>query len=543
VLHEGEGILLIYDNAIDTESLKPYLPQGGGAQVLVTSNAHAWRAVATPLEIGLWPKEIGADYLIARTGRAAERTAAEELSEALGGLPLAHEQAAAYCERLGISLMGYRKRFEAAPTELLNDARSAPAEYHQGLTVAKTFALAIDEAAKLNCLAEPLIVHAALLAPEPIPLFLFSEAREKFGEPLASVMGDDLDEAVAALRSFSLLDREELMDEPDASITTDAIRLHRLVREVAAARRDGDARVQLRCSCIAALELVYPADGFNNPASWPRCALLTPHLLTVCDAETTDVGTNAKCADLLQRAASFFYGRAAYSQARPLFERVVAARGKALGPEHPYTAHSLNNLAVLLKDQGDLAGARALFERALAIWEKVGGPAHPDTAASLNNLASQLQAEGDLLGARPLFERALAIWEKALGPVHPDTATGLSNLAFVLQAQGDLSGARPLFERALAIYEKILGPEQSHTASSLNNLARLLELEGDLSGANPLFERALAIYEKVLGSEHPNTNRVRHNLARLLLANGKAAKAANVPDGRSRSPRKNSGKR
>jgi hypothetical protein len=95
---EGEGTLLIYDNAVDANALKPYLPPGGRAQVLVTSNAHAWRGVAEPVEIRLWPKEIGADYLIARTGRAAERDAALALSETLGGLPLAHEQAAAYCE-------------------------------------------------------------------------------------------------------------------------------------------------------------------------------------------------------------------------------------------------------------------------------------------------------------------------------------------------------------------------------------------------------------------------------------------------------------
>jgi hypothetical protein len=41
--HEGEGVLLIYDNAIDADALKPYLPRGGAAKVLVTSNAHAWR--------------------------------------------------------------------------------------------------------------------------------------------------------------------------------------------------------------------------------------------------------------------------------------------------------------------------------------------------------------------------------------------------------------------------------------------------------------------------------------------------------------------
>ena len=45
-----------------------------------------------------------------------------------------------------------------------------------------------------------------------------------------------------------------------------------------------------------------------------------------------------------------------------------------LGPDHPDTATSLNNLAGLLKDQGELAAARPLFERALAIYERVLGP-------------------------------------------------------------------------------------------------------------------------------------------------------------------------
>ena len=97
--------------------------------MLVTSNPPCWRGVAEPVEIRLWPKEIGADYLIARTGREAERAAAEALSQQLGGLPLAHEQAAAYCERLDISLAEYRRRFEATPVRLLDDTRHAPTEY------------------------------------------------------------------------------------------------------------------------------------------------------------------------------------------------------------------------------------------------------------------------------------------------------------------------------------------------------------------------------------------------------------------------------
>ena len=52
----------------------------------------------------------------------------------------------------------------------------------------ETFALAIEEAAKIQATAEPLIMSAAFLPPQPIPLFLFSEAREEFAEPLASAL-------------------------------------------------------------------------------------------------------------------------------------------------------------------------------------------------------------------------------------------------------------------------------------------------------------------------------------------------------------------
>jgi hypothetical protein len=176
------------------------------------------------------------------------------LSEALGGLPLAHEQAAAYCERLDVSLAEYARRLETTPTKLLDAERDAPAEYHDRLTVAKTFALAIDEAAKLHPAAEPLIVHAALLAPVPVPLFLFSEGREKFSEPL--VADDGLDEAVAALRAFALVDRETIPDEREPSIVTETIRLHRLVRAVAARRLQGEAAEAARRALVDVMAAV-----------------------------------------------------------------------------------------------------------------------------------------------------------------------------------------------------------------------------------------------------------------------------------------------
>jgi tetratricopeptide (TPR) repeat protein len=506
---EGEGILLVFDNAADAAAVKPYLPRGGRCNVLITSNTHAWRGIATPVEVGVWSKEVGADYLVARTGSADERGAAEALSQMLGGLPLAHEQAAAYCERLEKPLAEYRKRFEAAPAKLLGDARDAPAEYHDRLTVTKTFALAIDEAAKLHPAVEPLIKHAALLAPEPIPLFLFAESLGKLGEPLATELADDgLDEALAALRAFALIERQAIADERDPAIVTDTIRLHRLVRQVAADRCADAERQNARRALIAAFAAAYPdeitaANAWSK--TWPRARRLDGPALALLEPPLPD-GVEEAAARLLNGLAAYRqYALGAFAQARPLYERALALRERCLGPDHPDTAETLNNFALSQREEGNLDAARPLLERALAINERIFGAEHPATATSVNNLALLLRDLGELAAARPLFERALAGVEKAFGADHPATAASLGNLALLLKDEGDPAAARALFERALAIDEKALGADHPDTANDLANLGLLLKQSGDLAGARPLYERALAINEKALGPSHPHT--------------------------------------
>ncbi len=70
-----------------------------------------------------------------------------------------------------------------------------------------------------------------------------------------------------------------------------------------------------------------------------------------------------------------------YEQAEPLYQRALAIYEQALGPEHPDTARSLNNLAILYDDQGKYEQAEPLYQRALAIREKALGPEHPDLTA------------------------------------------------------------------------------------------------------------------------------------------------------------------
>jgi tetratricopeptide (TPR) repeat protein len=498
--------LLVYDNVPPPDAIADLLPSAG-ARVLITSRFSDFGDVADEVALDVLALEEAVVLLESRTGRS-DASGATTLAEALGRLPLALDHAAAYCKRTQMLFDDYAKKalslIDAAPRGVLYPR-----------SVAATFDLSITEAVAQCKAAEELMAYLSQCAPERIPIILIEGAIEDEAQRL---------QALAALAEVSLLKHDPFEDG------TPAVTVHRLVQAVALARSEAKGSAQdAKGRLIARLVAIYPEDEpSNDPNSWPLCSQLTPHLLALREARSDAALDITDWANLLDRAVTYLYSRAAYSQAMAVVRDVLAICEKVLGPEHPDTATSLNSLARVLQVQGDLAGARPLHERALAIREKVLGPEHPDTATSLNNLARVLQVQGDLAGAGSLHERALAIREKVLGPEHPLTAQSLNNLASLLNNVGDYAAARPLYERALAIREKALGPEHPATAQSLNNLALLLQTQGDLAGAGPLYDRALAIYEKALGPEHPNTNLTRCNLSRLLLLTGTPTEAVTL---------------
>ena len=126
------------------------------------------------------------------------------------------------------------------------------------------------------------------------------------------------------------------------------------------------------------------------------------------------------------------------------------------------------------------------------------GPEHTDTASSLNNLASLLRSQGDIPGARLLNDRALAIWVKALGSAHPNTNRARCNLSRLLLDSGNESEALPVAEAALAALDKALGREHAWTKDSARVTADALDALGRAEDAKALRERY-----GVEGSEKP----------------------------------------
>ena len=111
----------------------------------------------------------------------------------------------------------------------------------------------------------------------------------------------------------------------------------------------------------------------------------------------------------------------------------------------------LNKEVMSLYQKGQYDRAVIVAKKALEIAEKALGPDHPDVATSLNNLAELYRTQGQYAQAEPLYKRSLVIWEKALGPDHPNVATSLENMAVLYRETGRVKAGQELEKRVLAI--------------------------------------------------------------------------------------------
>jgi serine/threonine-protein kinase len=143
-----------------------------------------------------------------------------------------------------------------------------------------------------------------------------------------------------------------------------------------------------------------------------------------------------------------------YEEARADYERVLAWAERVLGPDHPFVARPLNDLAELEADQGRNAAAIPLLERALAILDRAPSPNQPNASAVVSNLANAMSAVDRFAEALPLAERALRMDERVFGPESPDAAYSLSSVCMALDGLGRWSEAIVYAERELAIRQR-----------------------------------------------------------------------------------------
>ncbi|MES2459112.1 MAG: tetratricopeptide repeat protein [Armatimonadota bacterium] len=517
------GWLLVIDNADDLDTLAPHFPRHHTGSLLLTTRRRNTMLWAAPVEVLKFDRHDGALLILRRAGLLGlsqtlstvpdpVRDAAEQLSDALDGLPLALDQAGAYIAETGITLPQYLERFRAFGLDLLD---AVPDPQHKPVRI--TFALAVQQVTRRGLYrrsAVEMLSLCAFLAPDSIPETVL--AAYPFPQDDPAQRGKDpvyCGEVSALLCGYSLLRRD-----PSAALFS----IHRLVQAVA---RETLAPEEHRLWKERAVQAVADASPDFEFEDWAVCDQFLPHW-RLCARYIEEEGFQTEAAAyLLYQAGRYVRARALYSEAESLLRSACEIAEKIHGGKDLVTAKYLDSLACLYRDLDRTSAAQSLHERSLAICEAVVGSDHPETASALHNLALLYTEQRALDRAEACFLRALTIRERHLSPDHPGVATTLTQLAAVYRGQERFPEAESCYRRALDVYEKTLDPNHVDLAVGCNNLALLYVSTNRPKEAEPLYLRALQINEAARGPFHPETGTVLWGLAIVQWRQGRVEDA------------------
>jgi hypothetical protein len=515
--------LIVLDDVTDPNHLQGLWPPAspsGRTVVTTRSTDSALTAGRHRIDVGVFTPTESLAYLSAKlAGDPVRLDQAAGLADDLGHLPLALAQAAAYIlDRTGMTCADYRRRLADRRRRL--DAlapRVLPDDYPY--PVAVTWSLSIDRADEFPPpgLARPVLELAALLDPNGIPMEVFTTPAVLTylgGRTGGPVEADDVTDALDNLARLSLATIDP---------KTRTIRVHGLLQRVVREATPTDHTADLAVTAANALVAIWPGierDREHAQALRANTAALHSHtgpLLWHPDQGAHPVlfAAGRSLGDTGQVTAAVDY-----------FHTLHTTATERLGPDHPDTLATRNDLAYWRGAAGDPAGAAAAFEELLADVLRVFGPDHHGTLTTRHNLAMWRGEAGDPAGAATAYKKLLADRIRVLGPDHPHTLITRNNLALWRGRAGDAAGAVTAFEELLADRIRVLGPDHPHTLATRGNLASWRGEAGDPAGAVTAFKELLADRVRVLGPDHPDTLITRNNLAYWRGAAGDAVGAA-----------------
>jgi hypothetical protein len=345
-LAEHSSCLFIFDNAEGCPELRDYLPRGHSrGHVLVNTRERLQGVIGERLEAEVFSP---ADAVAFFENRAAgiDKDEAMKLSNTLGFLPLALEQAASYIRENKYTAGQYLELLSKYGLRVLNTP-SLDTDYDK--TILTTWKITFDkiEQEEQSKAAVQLFKLCAYCAPDDIPLQMFIDGRDKFPQPLSDALNPDdalgHDELIGRLARYSLATLSGRDKNGGALLS-----VHRLIQAVID-HNLGDEKSWLRCCLDVASEIFY--YGYGSREDFDAFALAMPHALKIArhaeQSLTDDNEALKSVAYIYSEAGNGLQKSGMYAEALEWHRKDLAIREKELGTEHPDTAGTYNNIAVV----------------------------------------------------------------------------------------------------------------------------------------------------------------------------------------------------
>ena len=495
--------LFVFDNVENLDDLKGITPEGCGVRVIITTTRHLdWDSLGwLPLTVGVFEREQSIALLCGRTGDT-DRDAADQIADTLGDLPVAVSQAAATAKWGDYTLSEYLERLSNHPLES-SISRLEGDDYPDAVGVALFMAYeqVLEQLRtkhpQQESIATSLLGILSLLAASGVPTHWLLKLHDD---------SDTVRDTLSFLKSTSIFQE---------STDGDKTIIHRLqgqvYRETYLSNQEKLSEVRTHTTTLLNEIDVNRLENFEQQRQETRNLVEQISAVTSQDHSHplfSDPDFAALLATTLRNATDLGMPHLALA----LTDSVTRA-GDTLGPDHPDTLASRNNLAVAYEDAGRLDEAITLYQQNLTDCTRVLGPLHPDTLTSRNNLANAYQESGRPDEAITLHEQNLKDLENLLSPGHPYILTSRNNLAETYRAAGRLDEAITLHAHTLEDRTRILGPHHSDTLASRNNLALTYQDANRLDEAITLHEQDFDDSTRTLGPHHPHTLASRNNLA------------------------------
>jgi serine/threonine-protein kinase len=217
-----------------------------------------------------------------------------------------------------------------------------------------------------------------------------------------------------------------------------------------------------------------------------------------------------------------------YDGAAALLERNLRERTELLGPDHPETLASAQQLGALYIATGAFDRAAPLLSRTLEKQRSLLGSNHADTLRTMNDLGEALRKSGEIERAAAMLEEALAGREQTLGERDRETLITMNNVAGVLVQQGDYESALPIAERVYELQRTVLGDDHLDTLISAGDLGLIHRNLGRPDVAVNYGRTAYEGLSRTLGADHMDTLVVGTNLAGQLRSLGRQHEALDL---------------
>jgi len=160
-----------------------------------------------------------------------------------------------------------------------------------------------------------------------------------------------------------------------------------------------------------------------------------------------------------------------WKEAEELQVKVLEARRRVLGEEHPGTIRAMANLAVTYWNQGRWKEAKELEVEVLEARRRVLGEEHPDTISAMANLASTYWNQGRSKEAEELEVKVMEASRRVLGEEHPDTIRAMANLAYTKRDLGQNDVAIDLMTQSATASSRVLGDDHPDCRSRHEQVA------------------------------------------------------------------------